>query len=423
MSGVTAISFARQNVCAPGRRGGWLAARGWVSVTVAALLSVILAACATIERLPAVPLAMGHDIRPLDIPYARFYYDGDPAELRALAHEVIAKSRATRGESSDKAGTRGAATFLAISGGGDDGAFGAGLLVGWTAHGDRPEFSVVTGISTGALSAPFAFLGPDYDHALKSVYTETAASDIFSDENPVVSIISGDSAADTTPLKNLISKFIDEQTIRRIAQEYDKGRLLLVATTNLDQARSVIWNIGAIAQSTDPRARALIIEVLRASASIPGAFPPVMLDVTVDGKHYEEMHVDGGAMTQMFLYPPSLRLKQVEKKTTAKKDVAYIIRNGRLFRAEQQVKRQTLAIAGQAIATMTAANGMNDLYRIYLTTERDGVDYNLIYLDDEFNVPYEGPFNKIYMNTLFEFGFRKGAAGIVWHKQPPGYEK
>lgn len=148
-----------------------------------------------------------------------------------------------------------------------------------------------------------------------------------------------------------------------------------------------------------------------------------MLDVTLDGKRYEEMHVDGGAMTQMFLYPPSLRLREVGPKATQKKDVAYIIRNGRLFRPEQSVKRQTLAIAGQAIATMTAANGMNDLYRIYLTAKRDGIDYNLVFLDDEFAVPYEGPFNKIYMNTLFEFGYRKGLAGITWHKVPPGYEE
>ncbi len=392
-------------------------------MAVALAVSLVVTACASIERLPAVPLAMGYDIRPLDIPYSRFYADGDPAQLRALAHEVIAKSRAAHGSAGAAPGTRRAATFLAISGGGDDGAFGAGLLVGWTARGDRPEFNVVTGISTGALSAPFAFLGPDYDDELKSVYTETSASDIFSDENPLVSIISGDAAADTTPLKRLIGRFVDEEMIRRIAAEYAKGRLLLVATTNLDQARSVIWNIGAIAQSTDPRARELIIEVLRASASIPGAFPPVMLDVTLDGKRYEEMHVDGGAMTQMFLYPPSLRLREVGPKATQKKDVAYIIRNGRLFRPEQSVKRQTLAIAGQAIATMTAANGMNDLYRIYLTAKRDGIDYNLVFLDDEFAVPYEGPFNKIYMNTLFEFGYRKGLAGIAWHKVPPGYEE
>lgn len=392
-------------------------------MAVALAVSLVVTACASIERLPAVPLAMGYDIRPLDIPYSRFYADGDPAQLRALAHEVIAKSRAAHGSAGAAPGTRRAATFLAISGGGDDGAFGAGLLVGWTARGDRPEFNVVTGISTGALSAPFAFLGPDYDDELKSVYTETSASDIFSDENPLVSIISGDAAADTTPLKRLIGRFVDEEMIRRIAAEYAKGRLLLVATTNLDQVRSVIWNIGAIAQSTDPRARELIIEVLRASASIPGAFPPVMLDVTLDGKRYEEMHVDGGAMTQMFLYPPSLRLREVGPKATQKKDVAYIIRNGRLFRPEQSVKRQTLAIAGQAIATMTAANGMNDLYRIYLTAKRDGIDYNLVFLDDEFAVPYEGPFNKIYMNTLFEFGYRKGLAGITWHKVPPGYEE
>ena len=392
-------------------------------MAVALAVSLVVTACASIERLPAVPLAMGYDIRPLDIPYSRFYADGDPAQLRALAHEVIAKSRAAHGSAGAAPGTRRAATFLAISGGGDDGAFGAGLLVGWTARGDRPEFNVVTGISTGALSAPFAFLGPDYDDELKSVYTETSASDIFSDENPLVSIISGDAAADTTPLKRLIGRFVDEEMIRRIAAEYANGRLLLVATTNLDQARSVIWNIGAIAQSTDPRARELIIEVLRASASIPGAFPPVMLDVTLDGKRYEEMHVDGGAMTQMFLYPPSLRLREVGPKATQKKDVAYIIRNGRLFRPEQSVKRQTLAIAGQAIATMTAANGMNDLYRIYLTAKRDGIDYNLVFLDDEFAVPYEGPFNKIYMNTLFEFGYRKGLVGITWHKVPPGYEE
>ncbi len=385
-------------------------------------MSLGLASCASLDRLPAVPLVMGYEIHPLDIPYARFYADGDPAQFRALGHELIARARAARGAAALPHGARQNATFLAISGGGDDGAFGAGLLVGWTARGDRPEFSVVTGISTGALSAPFAFLGPDYDDELKAVYTETSAADIFSGSNPIVSILSGDAAADTTPLRNLIAKYVDERMVRRIAEEYAKGRLLLVATTNLDQARSVIWNIGAIATSPDPRARHLIIEVLRASASLPGAFPPVMLDVTINGKRYEEMHVDGGAMSQIFLYPPSLRLKEVGPKVSQKKDVAYIIRNGRIFRPEHQVKRQTLAIAGQAIATMTAANGMNDLYRIYLTAKRDGIEYNLVFLDDDFAVPYEGPFNKIYMNTLFEYGYRKGAAGIAWHKSPPGYE-
>ena len=396
-------------------------ARALAAALIGFAASVALTSCASLERLPAVPLSLASEIKPLDVPYARFYAEGDPAVFRALAYETIEKARATRERANIPASKIPQTTFLAISGGGDDGAFGAGLLLGWTARGDRPQFNVVTGISTGALSAPFAFLGPEYDDKLKQVYTETGVEDIFHKE-PILGIISGDAATDTTPLKRLIARYLDETMIRRIGEEYEKGRLLLIATTNLDQARSVIWNIGAIARSPDPRARELIIEVLRASASIPGAFPPVMLDVTVDGKRYEEMHVDGGAMAQVFLYPPSLRLKAVERMRPKHKDVAYVIRNGRLFRPEEQVKRQTLAIAGQAIATMTAANGMNDLYRIYLTTQRDGIEYNLAFLDDEFTLPYKGPFDKAYMNTLFDYGYQKGSAGFQWHKAPPGYE-
>ena len=382
----------------------------------------LLSGCASIDRLPAVPLALASEIKPLDIPYARVYADGDPAVFRALAAETVVKAQAYRKKLGIPPEKTPPTAFLAISGGGDDGAYGAGLLIGWTARGDRPQFAVVTGISTGALSAPFAFLGPDYDDKLKQVYTETSADDIFSKE-PLLGLISGEAITNTTPLKQLIARYVDEAMVRRIAEEHDKGRLLLIATTNLDQARSIIWNIGAIAKSPDPRARELIIEVLRASASIPGAFPPVMLDVTVGDKRYEEMHVDGGAMAQVFLYPPSLRLKSIERLRPNHKDIAYIIRNGRLFRPEVTVKRQTLAIAGQAISTMTAANGVNDLYRIYLTAQRDGVDYNLAFLEDEFTVPYKGPFDPTYMNTLFEYGYSKGKAGYAWKKLPPGYER
>ncbi|HRN84603.1 MAG TPA: patatin-like phospholipase family protein [Hyphomicrobium sp.] len=399
-------------------------ARGWAKAVAAVLgglvVAVALTACATLDRLPAVPLALASEIQPLDIPYARFYADGDPAVLEALARQTVAKRRAyVKAKGAARVRSE-PTTFLAISGGGDDGAFGAGLLVGWTARGDRPNFAVVTGISTGALSAPFAFLGPEYDHALRSVYTETKAEDIFL-RMSIINVFDGDAVTDTTPLRNLIARFVDHKMVRRIAEEYDKGRLLLIGTTNLDQARSVIWNIGAIAKSSDPRARDLIIEVLRASASIPGAFPPVMLDVTVGGKRYEEMHVDGGATTQMFLYPPQLHLKQVERSDKTSKDVAYIIRNGRLFRDEETVKRRTFAVASQAISTMIASNAVNDLYRIYLTTHRDGVAFNLAYLDDGFAVPYKGPFDKDYMNKLFAYGYRKGADGYDWKKTPPGY--
>jgi predicted patatin/cPLA2 family phospholipase len=377
-----------------------------------------LASCSTLDRLPPVPLALASDIVPLSVPFARFYADGDQAQVEAFARELAEKALAAEKRHPTPPGPN---IYLAMSGGGDDGAFGAGLLLGWTARGDRPSFRIVTGTSTGALSAPFAFLGSEYDPQLKAVYTETAASDIFS-AKPILAAVSGDSLADTKPLRNLISRYLDKKMIGRIAEEYDKGRFLLISTTNLDQSRSVIWNIGAIAKSPDPRARDLIIEVLRASASIPGAFPPVMLDVTVDGKRYEEMHVDGGTVAQAFLYPPQISIKrEAARYGFVRKNVAYIIRNGRLFRPEESVKRNSLAIAGQAISTMTAAGAVNDTYRIYLTTKRDNVEFNLAYIGEDFTTPYKGPFDKAYMNTLFDYGFEKGKAGYAWAKVPPGY--
>ncbi len=394
----------------------------WARLVVISIALLALDGCASDERLPPVPLAMAGDITPLAIPNARFYADGDSSKLEAFALELAEKEFKTLGLSPASHNLP-PSNFLAISGGGDDGAFGAGLLLGWSARGDRPTFRVVTGISTGALSAPFVFLGPEYDAKLKEVYTETSADDIFT-SRAALAAVADDAMADTTPLKNLISRFVDNQMLTSIAAEYDKGRLLLIATTNLDQSRAVVWNIGAIASSRHPRARELIIQVLRASASIPGAFPPVMLDVAIDGKRYEEMHVDGGALAQAFLYPPSISLKKLAtKKGVSRKRIAYVIRNGRLFRPEDNVKRQTLAIAGYAISTMTAASGVNDTYRIYLTTKRDGVDFNLAYIGDDFTEPYKGPFDKDYMRTLFAYGFEQGKKGYTWHKTPPGYQE
>jgi hypothetical protein len=164
------------------------------------------------------------------------------------------------------------------------------------------------------------------------------------------------------------------------------------------------------------------VKVLLASAAIPGMFPPVMFDVEIDGKQHQEMHVDGGAMAQAFLYPSSLHLRRLSQKNKiTRKRIAYIIRNGRPFKDEANVKRQTLSIAMQAISTMTASSGLNDTYRIYLTTKRDGIDYNLAFIDDGFTVPYKDPFDQGYMQALFEYGYQKGIAGYPWRKTPFGY--
>lgn len=401
------------------RRNSW-PGRSVLFWLILPVLFGALSGCASLARLPSVPLAKAAEVSPLNVPYARFYSGEDVRHLDALAAEVVRKRKQYEGASFSK-GKYATSHFLAISGGGDDGAFGAGLLVGWSQRGDRPEFRIVTGISTGALSAPFAFLGSEYDDNLKSVYTDVTAEDIFTKRSPL-SVVTEDAVTDSTPLRNLIARYLDEKMIVRIAEEYEKGRLLLIATTNLDQGRPVIWNIGAIAQSRHPRARDLIIEVLRASASIPGVFPPVMLDVSIDGKRYEEMHVDGGAAAQAFLYPPAFNLKRTSKKLgNATKHVAYVIRNGRLWRPEESVKRQTLDILSKTVSTMIASSGVNDTYRIYTTTKRDGVDFNLAYIEDDFSEPYVGPFNKAYMRKLFSHGYEKGLKGFDWHKAPPGF--
>jgi predicted patatin/cPLA2 family phospholipase len=385
------------------------------------IVGAALGGCATLERLPAVTYAQAKRTDILDIPDARFYVS-ETKQILNLAVKASQRRNLARGVTATR-------YFLAISGGGDDGAFGAGLLVGWSDRGDRPEFDVVTGVSTGSLSAPFVFLGRAYDPQLKAVYTETNANDVFQKNVPLISALTGDSLTSNAPLRAMIARRLDDEMIRRIAEEYSKGRLLFILTTNLDQARPVIWNIGAIAASNNPKARDLIIDVLLASAAIPVVFPPVMLDVTVDGQRHQEMHVDGGTIAQAFLYPPSISLRTgaarvgVNENTlrTERKRVAYVIRNGRFVRPEESVELRTIAIAKEALSTMTASSGVNDTYRMFLLARRDGVNFNLASIGDDFDVPYKGPFNQNYMQSLYDYGYQKGRAGYQWQKAPPGY--
>lgn len=302
---------------------------------------VALPGCASPPRLPPLPLALASETNPFDIPNARYYPDTDGKRLEALGRISIERERRAIG---GKVPTYQLppAKFLAISGGGDNGAFGAGLLCGWSERGDRPKFRLVTGVSTGALSAPFVFLGADYDHALRQVFTATEASDIFEPRKAMIAAISADAMTDSAPLRGLISRFLDRQMLSRIAEEYSKGRLLLIMTTNLDQGRPVIWDIGAIAGSGHPKAREFIVDILMASAAIPGLFPPVMLEVSHGGMKYQEMHVDGGTTAQAFLYPPTFDLNRMAGQNRVNCErVAYIIRNGRLFRenSTSNVKR------------------------------------------------------------------------------------
>ena len=308
--------------------------------------------------------------------------------------------------------------YLAVSGGGDNGAFGAGLINGWTALGTRPEFKMVTGVSTGALIAPFAFLGPDYDDALRDVYTSMTPDKVFKPRGLTAALFN-DAMADTGPLSEVIAGYANQAMLDAIAREYQKGRLLLIGTTYLDAQRPTIWNIGAIAASGHPGSLELFRKILRASAAIPGLFQPVLFDVEIDGKKYQEMHVDGGAIAQLFLYPPSINLGTSGFR---RERHAYVIRNARLDPDYAASERRTISIAGRAINIMLAASGQNDVLRTYFISQRDGVDYNLAYIGADFSAPKAGEFDQAYMRALYAYGFQEGRDGKAWHKLPPGLQ-
>ena len=379
-----------------------------------------LAACSHPTRGPAVPRADTARAMPLGIPNARFYADGDTNVMIQEGMRALQREMATlRAEGKNPTRTRlPPVYYLAVSGGGDNGAFGAGLLNGWSETGTRPEFKMVTGVSTGALIAPFAFLGPSYDAALREVYTSMTPDSIFRTRG-VSAALFDDAMADTSPLAATIAKYADEKMFAAIAREYQEGRLLLVGTTDLDSQRPVIWNIGALAVSGKPEALQLFHRILRASAAIPGLFQPVMVDVELDGRKYQEMHVDGGAIAQLFLYPPSLEAGRLMKRERH----AYIIRNARLDPDYAMAERRTIDIAGRAINTMLAASGHNDVLRTYFVSQRDGVDYNLAYIGSDFTAEKTGEFNQAYMQALYQYGYQQAKTGREWHKAPPGLDK
>lgn len=235
------------------------------------------------DRRSAVPENERQAVTVLGLPNARFFVD-QPAAISAEQGRALVREAKALGV--DRGGTLPTAYLLSLSGGGDNGAFGAGLLVGWTAHHDRPKFKLVTGVSTGALIAPFAFLGPEYDGALTDVYTNSEPSKIYVRRFPALAALTQDALSDSTPLYETISRYVDDSLLARIAAEYEKGRLLLIQTTDLDAGKPVLWNVGAIAASGNPGALDLVRHILLASAAIPAAFPPVLFDVEANGNAY-----------------------------------------------------------------------------------------------------------------------------------------
>lgn len=303
--------------------------------------------------------------------------------------------------------------WLILSSGGSDGAFGAGLLSGWSASGKRPEFSVVTGVSTGALMAPFAFAGPRYDEQMRDAYISVTAADIFEAGG------TGESFLDTWPLKKLLEKQITPQLLADIAAQHRDGRRLFAITTNLDADRFVVWNMGAIAAHGGDDAIKLFRSVLLASSAIPGAFPPVLIDVEANGKRFQEMHADGGMGGQFFVAPASLMASTSTYRLPATQ--LYIVVNTGLARDFKVVDRTTVSVLGRAVGIAVKVDTRLMIDRAYEAAKRSGVGFNVASIDPTFDAPSHGMFDPDYMRALFQAGFDQGKGASPFASEPPRY--
>jgi predicted acylesterase/phospholipase RssA len=379
----------------------------------------VLTGCATGPDRIAVPAQLSSDASVPGLADVRVWGDTHFSEALLKAELPRLKAKYQSREVVKAGAAPPISNLLALSGGADDGAFGAGLLVGWSEKGSRPEFDLVTGISAGALIAPFAFLGRNHDRELAGLFTSYGADQIYQ-ANVLSGLFGGNALADSAPLARLIEHYVDEPFLRRVAEERAEGRFLLVGTTNLDAQRPVYWDMGKIAQKGDRKALELFRKVLLASASIPGIFPPVLVEVEAGGRVYQEMHVDGGTTREVFFTIADFRFNDIDKLIGIKvKRRLWIVRNGKIEPEYKVMPETTLAIAQRSLETLTKSRGIADLARMYTRAREDSIDYNLASIPADFDAPHPKPFDRAYMQQLYDRGVAMGRAGYPWAKAPP----
>ncbi|KAF1689048.1 patatin-like phospholipase family protein [Pseudoxanthomonas koreensis] len=382
-------------------------------------LAATLAGCATLPRSP-VPVGQAHEATIPGMPDVRGWA-GEPDD--ALAEDF---SRSLQQESPDDfpVGADGTIRYpyLALSGGGANGAFGAGFMKGWTARGTRPLFKIVTGVSTGALMAPFVFLGPVEDDALKDFYTTTRNEDVFDAGSAVMAILRRDSMADTGPLATLIARHVDAALLARIAAEHRRGRRLYMGTAELDSRRFAIWNMGRIAEHGDAEALALFRRIMLASSSMPVAFPPVLFEVEAGGVRYDEMHVDGFVGANVFLHvgafdPSALVANQPRGRAL---EQLYIIHNGQLRPPPSPTARSLGGIAMRSFEVSARAGIIGDLIREHSFASRTGAEFRWVTVDEQVELPDPADFDPVEMRRLYELGYREAQEDAAWRTAPPG---
>lgn len=361
--------------------------------------SLALAACTSLPRTPYTA-AEARASRVLDI-------DG----LRRYADEPLTKF------SFEKDTSTATKSYLALSGGGGDGAYGVGVLNGWTAARTRPTFSVVSGVSTGGLIAPFAFLGPQYDDTLKEVYTSGIAESLLNDPS-IMRVLFGSGLFGNTRLRELVARYVGPEIVAQVARENARGRRLLIATTDLDTQRTAIWDMGKIAAVGTPEAVKLFRDVMAASASIPLVFPPIMIDAEGQGRRFQEMHVDGGVTAPVLTLPEALLFQGSRLPGNAKMDI-YILVNKKIERNFELVSNGTIDVASRSLSAITQSQTRSIIFSTYDFAKRNHLGFHLSYIARDYPAPPSEGFDTSYMRALYQYRYDKAASGQAWSSTVP----
>jgi len=366
--------------------------------SAALALSLALGACTSLPRTPYTA-ADASNSRVLDIEGLRRYTD-EPVTKFSFEKDT---STATK-------------SYLALSGGGADGAYGVGVLNGWSAAGTRPAFSVVSGVSTGGLIAPFAFLGSQYDDTLRELYTSGIAESLLSDPS-IMRVLFSSGLFGNTRLRELVARYVGPEIMAQVARENTKGRRLLVVTTDLDTQRTAIWDMGKIAAVGTPEALKLFRDVMAASASIPLVFPPIMIEAEGQGRKFQEMHVDGGVTAPVLTLPEAL-LFQGRLPGNAKMDI-YILVNKKIERNFELVSNSTIDVASRSLSAITQSQTRSIIFSTYDFAKRNRLGFHLSYIARDYPAPPSEGFDTAYMRALYQYGYEKAASGQAWASTLP----
>jgi predicted acylesterase/phospholipase RssA len=372
--------------------------------------AVLTLGCVSTSRLPASDERFNF-ASPVGFPDPVRIIDTGPASFRVHSVEVVNRLRKSAGG--------GEINVLALSGGGAGGAFGAGALAGLTQSGARPTFHLVTGVSTGALIAPLAFLGQDWDPQLRVAFAGESAQQLL--KRRAVAFIFGAALYDGQRLVSLVDRFVTDELMSAVAREARKGRMLLVETTDLDKEEPVIWDMGAIAIRGGPQAKKLFRDVLVASASIPVLFPPVVIRVEDHGALFDELHVDGSTTTVLFI-APEMAAVVPEAFAGASRINVYVVVNGQLGESPKTTHVSSVSILSRSVSANLRHNARAAVALAFNVATNHNMTFKLTAIPDSY--PYSGPldFRAAAMRSLFDFAQSCASRGLLWKTPEDVYE-